>query len=155
MCSRHVQLRHVIGVGPQWATTHVRQKATVVCEVRGSRSNTGNESVPKIIVNDTINSFFKLQSAFWQFQTVTVSECCSIKSLPYISSEKYIYILALKMASPGNRHCANCIGTLSLPVRDTRRHTAVPSFSTTVQRALAVVSPPRRKLSRHYFQEIT
>jgi len=24
---------------------------------------------------------------------------------------KYIDILALEMASPGNRHCANCIGT--------------------------------------------
>jgi len=29
--------------------------------------------------------------------------------------EKYIYILALEMASPGNQHCAHCIGTLSLP----------------------------------------
>ena len=38
MCSRHEQLTHVIGVGPQWATTNVLQKATVVCEVRGSRS---------------------------------------------------------------------------------------------------------------------
>ena len=39
MCSRLEQLPHVIGVGPaQWATTNVRQKATVVCEVRGSRS---------------------------------------------------------------------------------------------------------------------
>jgi len=26
--------------------------------------------------------------------------------------EKYIHILALEMASPGNRHCANCIGAL-------------------------------------------
>jgi len=34
MCSRHEQLAHVIGVGAQWATTNVRQKATVVCEVR-------------------------------------------------------------------------------------------------------------------------
>ena len=25
--------------------------------------------------------------------------------------EKYIYILALEMASPANQHCANCIGT--------------------------------------------
>ena len=39
LCSRHEQLPHVTGVGPQWATTNVRQKATVVCEVRGSRSN--------------------------------------------------------------------------------------------------------------------
>jgi len=27
--------------------------------------------------------------------------------------EKYVYILALEMASPGNRQCASCIGTLS------------------------------------------
>ena len=38
MCWRHKQLRHVIGVGAQCATTNVRQKATVVCEVRGSQS---------------------------------------------------------------------------------------------------------------------
>ena len=37
MCSRHEQLAQVIGVGAQCATTNVRQKATVVCEVRGSR----------------------------------------------------------------------------------------------------------------------
>jgi len=30
------------------------------------------------------------------------------KMLPYILFEKYIYILALEMASPGNQHCANC-----------------------------------------------
>jgi len=29
---------------------------------------------------------------------------------------KYIYILVLEMASPGNQHCANCIGTLSFPI---------------------------------------
>ena len=38
MCWRHKQLRHVIGVGAQSATTNVRQKATVVCEARGSQS---------------------------------------------------------------------------------------------------------------------
>jgi len=26
-------------------------------------------------------------------------------------------VLALEMASPGNQHCANCIGTLSFPIR--------------------------------------
>ena len=28
-------------------------------------AGTVNESVPKIIINDIINLFFKLQSAFW------------------------------------------------------------------------------------------
>jgi len=37
MCSWHKQFPHVIGIGPQWATTNVRQKATVICEVRGSQ----------------------------------------------------------------------------------------------------------------------
>jgi len=38
------------------------------------------------------------------------------KLLPYILSGKYISILALEMASPGNRRCVNCIGTLSLRI---------------------------------------
>jgi len=45
-----------------------------------------------------------------------VSECCSKKLLPYSLSEKYTYILALEMASPGNQHRASCIGTLSFPM---------------------------------------
>jgi len=32
-----------------------------------------------------------------------------MKLFPYILSEKYINILALEMASLGNRHCASCI----------------------------------------------
>ena len=39
MCSRDEQLPHVIGIGSQWATINVRQKATVVWEVRGSQSD--------------------------------------------------------------------------------------------------------------------
>ena len=35
-----------------------------------------------------------------------------MKLLRYILFEKYINILALEMASPGNRHCASCIGAL-------------------------------------------
>ena len=67
--------------------------------------------MPKIIINNTLNLLLKLQSAFWQFQTVTVSECCLIKLLSYILFEKniYVYILALEKASAGNRHCVNCI----------------------------------------------
>jgi len=78
---------------------------------------TGNESVPIIIVNDIINLFFKLQSAFCWFQTITVSVCCLTKLIPCILLEKYTYILALEMASPGNQHCANCIGTLLFSIR--------------------------------------
>jgi len=34
----------------------------------------------------------------------------------FILFEKRIYLLALEMASPGNQHCANCIGTLLFPI---------------------------------------
>jgi len=30
--------------------------------------------------------------------------------------DKYIYIFALEIASPGNQHCANCISTLLVPI---------------------------------------
>jgi len=39
-----------------------------------------------------------------------------MKLLPYVLVEKFIYILALERASPGNQHCANCIGTFSLHI---------------------------------------
>ena len=73
--------------------------------------------MPKIIINDTTNLFFKIGKS--AFQTTAVSECCLIKFLPHILPEKYIHILALESggtASPGNRHCANCFGTLSFRV---------------------------------------
>ena len=34
--------------------------------------------------------------------------------MPYILFERYSNIFALELASPGNRHCGNCIGALSL-----------------------------------------
>jgi len=36
---------------------------------------------------------------------------------------KYVNILALETASPGNRHCANGIGALSFPRRGTNGET--------------------------------
>ena len=39
-----------------------------------------------------------------------------IKSLWCILFEKYFYFLTLEMASPGNQHCASCIGALSFPM---------------------------------------
>ena len=49
----------------------------------------------------------KISSVQFSNQTTTVSECCLIKLLPYILFEKYIHILALEMASPGNQHGLN------------------------------------------------
>ena len=58
---------------------------------------------------------------------MTVSESCLIKLLPYVLFEKYAYILALEMASPGNQHCVSCIGTLSFPIRSARQPSSIPS----------------------------
>ena len=60
----------------------------------------GNECLPKIIINDTTSVFSNCNQHFVNLQTVTVSECCLIKLLPYILFEKYIYILALEIAGP-------------------------------------------------------
>jgi len=43
-----------------------------------------------------------------------------MKLLPYILVEKYTNILPLEKASPGNRHCACCIGALSFPIHSMR-----------------------------------
>jgi len=37
-------------------------------------------------------------------------------AVPYICFKKFIYILASEMASPGNQHCASCIGALLFPI---------------------------------------
>jgi len=54
----------------------------------------GNESEPKITINNTMNLFFNCNQHFPNFKAITASECCLIKSLPYILFEKYSYILA-------------------------------------------------------------
>ena len=70
-----------------------------------------NESVPKITINNTINLFSKtaisvlLISNHNSFQ----QNCFQIFCLKHI-------FLVLEMASPGNQHCASCIGTLSFPI---------------------------------------
>ena len=61
MCSRHEQLLRVIGVGAQWATTNVRQKATVVCEVRGSRGNKRLMYEPRDLEHDALTNWQPVQ----------------------------------------------------------------------------------------------
>jgi len=80
--------------------------------------------VPKILINDTINLFFETAVS-----SLAISNHSSfsvlfdkIVSVLYILFEKYIYISALEMASPGNQHCANCIGTLQFPIQPTPTH---------------------------------
>ena len=73
--------------------------------------------MPKIKTDNTINSFFKTAISI-----LVISNHDSFRVLfdkiasVYILFEKYIYILTLEMASPGNQHCAGCIDTLSFPI---------------------------------------
>jgi len=73
----------------------------------------GNESVPKITINNTVNLFLKIAINILVIQTITVSEsvwqnCFCIFYL------KNIFLIIL--ASQGNQHCASCIGTLSFHI---------------------------------------
>ena len=61
MCSWHKQLPHVIGIGPQWATANFQQKATVVCEVRGSRSNKRLMYEPRDLEHDALTDWQPVQ----------------------------------------------------------------------------------------------
>ena len=77
----------------------------------------GNESVPKIIINNTINLFLTAISILpiWNHK--------SFRMLFYKFASLYFilkYILALEMASPEKQHCANCIGTLSFHISNTK-----------------------------------
>jgi len=91
--SRCMQLFNINRRASQWVrgigTLWLRQQTL---------SGIGNESVPKSIINGTISLFFNSIGIYLL--------------LPYILFEKYIYILVLEITSPGNRHCADCIGTL-------------------------------------------
>jgi len=61
MCSWHKQLPHVIGIGPQWATANVRQKATVVCEVRGSQSDKRLMHEPRDLEHNALTDWQPVQ----------------------------------------------------------------------------------------------
>ena len=52
---------HVIGIGPQWATANVRQKATVICEVRGSQSDKRLMYEPRDLEHDALTDWQPVQ----------------------------------------------------------------------------------------------
>jgi len=67
-------------------------------------SITGNKSVPKIILNNNELIFLNCNQHFANFRPQ--QSPVMIKLLPYVLLERCICILALEVASPGNRHCA-------------------------------------------------
>ena len=54
------------------------------------------------------------------------------------------------MASPGNQHCAGCIGTLSFPIVTTKVQVFIESSDVPVKRFRAVYAPPRLDLILHF-----
>jgi len=65
-----------------------------------------------------------------------------------------MYILASEMANPGNQHCANCIGTLSVPTVRCSRHLKRVETTAIVDVIVgdvtgAVVRPPSARCLRH------
>jgi len=77
--------------------------------------------VPKIVRNKFVFFFITAISIFAILNRRSFRVLFK-KSLPYILFGKYIHILALEMASQGNQHCANCIGTLSFPIASFTAH---------------------------------
>ena len=67
MCSWHKLFPHVIGVGAQWATANVRQKATVVCEVRGSQSTKRLMHEPCDLEHNALTEYQRASVSFHTF----------------------------------------------------------------------------------------
>jgi len=59
-----------------------------------------------------LKAFKKLRSSSWQFQTVTVSECCLMKLLAFISFEKFV-CFSIVSGQPRKPALFSCSGTLS------------------------------------------
>ena len=70
----------------------------------------GNERVPKVIHNKNF-----LLNCNQHFDNYFKPFLIKLLRVFYLK-KKHVNILALEMASPGNPHCASCIGTLSVPV---------------------------------------
>jgi len=94
---------------------------------------TENDRVPKIIITDTINSLLNCDQQFFEISNHNSSRVLFDKIASCILFEKHIYISALEMSSPGNRHCANCIGTLSFPVKTAQMPSSVCIFGVLVE----------------------
>ena len=87
----HKQLPHVIGIGPQWATTNVRQKATYVVWIdmtSAERMEPTGESSPNLNRTDPLPypSPCKNSSDLYQFQErplAKVGWICPPQSTPW------------------------------------------------------------------------
>jgi len=76
----------------------------------------------KIIINSTLNLFLWIAVGILKISNRNIFRVLFDKIVSVYFSLKYIYrpVLALEMASPGNQHCASCIGTLSFLIGTVR-----------------------------------
>ena len=75
----------------------------------------GNESVPRIIINDAVNLFFKPVSILLISNPNSFRVLFDKIASVYFISKMYLYFGIGNGRSPGNQHCANCIDILSFP----------------------------------------
>jgi len=80
MCSWHKQLPQICGIGPQWATANVRQKATVVCEGRGSQSDKRLMHEPRVRWSDVTASVVTKRSPFCGYN---MTQCLELRGEIY------------------------------------------------------------------------
>jgi len=72
----------------------------------------------KIMINDAKKLFFKTAISILLISNHNSFRVLFDKITSVYFIRKNTYILALEMASPGNQHCANSIGTLLFPLPD-------------------------------------
>jgi len=72
--------------------------------------------VLKITINNTLNLFFLTATSIFVTSNHKSFRVLFNKIASVYFIRQIIHILALEMASPGNQHCAYCIGTVSLPI---------------------------------------
>jgi len=80
----------------------------------------GNKSVPKIITNNITDLFLSCYQHFGISNHNSLRVLLT-KLLPYILFEKYIYILTLKISSPGNQQYANIVSAHSFHAAGRKR----------------------------------
>ena len=98
--------------------------AVLVCGRFGRHSLAGCSNNVSITVDATYRQYRKpslevtptISAAFSSCDRELLPACVYILWRKHYSRQKIIYILALEMASPGNQHCASCIGALSCTI---------------------------------------
>ena len=76
VCSWHDQLPDVVGMRPQRATTSIREKMTVVSEIRGSSTSERLTHEPRDVKCDSLTNWQPVQLPQHWFDVVTMTGAC-------------------------------------------------------------------------------